>query len=149
MRASQTLIIPLPAVPSPTTTIFGITNTSQLAGSSLELSCIVELVPEVDTGISVIIRWKRHNEQIDSDPRISVSSAIEVNAFIYQSELQINVLSLSIDNGNYTCDVILSSSPPSEYVQDVTTSVTETITVQSKPLFTCNLCIGYSLLLCT
>ena len=121
-------------VPSPITTILGQTNASQLAGSSLELSCIVELVVEVDTGISVIITWKRNDEQINGDPHISVSSAIEVNAFIYQSDLQINTLSQSIDSGNYTCEVIVSSSPPSEYVQDANISVTERIIVQSKPL---------------
>ena len=106
-------------------------NASQFAGSSLELNCRAELVAEVDTGFSVVITWKRSGEQVNSSDRISVSTATDVSAFIYQSELRIAILSLTIDYGNYTCDVTVSSSPQLEYVQDATSSDMESVIVQS------------------
>ena len=94
--------------------------------------CTVELVAEVDTGFSVIITWNRSGEQINSSDRISVSTATEVGASIYQSELQIDILSQIIDDGDYSCDATVSSSLQLQYVQDATGSDLQSIAVQSE-----------------
>ena len=86
----------------------------------------------MDTTLSVVISWNRSGDQVISSDRILVSNATEVSAFTYRSELQIDILSQSVDNGDYRCDVTISSSPPLQYVQDATSFDVESIIVQSE-----------------
>ena len=71
---------------------------------------------EVDTGVSVNTTWRRSGESLSSDGRIAVSVTTQVNALVYQSELQFNTLSQIVDPGEYTCEVAVTSSPPSIFV---------------------------------
>ena len=94
--------------------------------------CSAELIPEVDAGVSVNSTWRRSGESLSSDGRIAVSVTTQVNALVYQSELQFNTLSQIVDSGEYTCEVVVVPSPPSIFINSGTSSDIASLVIQCK-----------------
>ena len=121
------------AVPSPMVNISRTNDGILYAGSVLILTCSIELSSLTNIDIAVSGTWRRSSEQLSNDDRISISSPTQVGASSYETVLQFNPLSQIQDSGVYTCVVVVAPDPPSEFIEDVTISASESITVQSRP----------------
>ena len=79
------------------------------SGTVFTLTCVVVLVPEVDTTVTVLTLWSKDGSMISSTDRISVDAIVHQNMFhifVYDSSIVFNPLSnmeSGGDDGNYTC----------------------------------------------
>ena len=118
----------VPTVPPPTVTITSTPiTTSYYAGTSLNLTCTVQLIPQVDTPVIFNSLWTGPGGQISSGVgRVSLSSGVN------QTTVQFNPLNTT-DTGVYNCSVSVSASGQ-QYVDTsiaVSSSMTP-ITVQGQ-----------------
>ena len=86
----------------------------------------------MDTDVTVSSTWRRSGELLGANDRISISNTTQTDTIVYQSELQLSPISLTLDSGVYTCQVVVTADPSTPLVLDATTSGMETITVQSE-----------------
>ena len=112
---------PSPIVPPPTVTItFTPITTSYYAGTPLNLTCTVQLIPQVDTHVIFNSLWIGPGGQISSGgDRVSLSSGVN------QTTVQFNPLNTS-DAGVYNCSVNVSASG-NQYM-DTSIAVNSTLT---------------------
>ena len=118
----------LPTVPPPTVTITSTPiTTSHYAGAPLNLTCTVQLIPQVDTPVVFNSLWTGPGGQISSGVgRVSLTSGVN------QTTVQFNPLNTT-DTGVYNCSVSVSASGQ-QYVDTsiaVSSSMTP-ITVQGE-----------------
>ena len=86
-------------------------HTPTYAGSSLTLNCTITFSSFIDTSIGVSAVWKVNGNSIRSDERLLSVSPSEVSPGLYQSVLQFSPLGWLIDDGNYQCEVNVTSDP--------------------------------------
>ena len=130
-------------VPEPTIRFTGrvvspveLSSTTLYSGTVFNLTCVVELVNEVDTNLSVLTVWAKNGAAISSDTgRISVDTEAVRNSsvvYVYESNMDFDPLSNAVpggDGGNYTCSATVESS---EFTSGTTASGTQTITVEGQ-----------------
>ena len=116
---------------SPVNLIF----TTLYSGTVFTLTCIVELISEVDTTVSVLTTWSKDGMNITNTSRITVDSVAVHDTtitFIYESYIIFNPLSNMIseeDDGQYTCSAQVEDS---EYVDGNSNSFTQDIIVEGQ-----------------
>ena len=93
------------SVPRPNVTIIPDRGGPLYIGTSLNLTCIVQIRSEVDTNISYNISWNGPNGEID--PRTTVT---EDQALNYSST--ITILLSRNGSGTYNCSATASPDPP-------------------------------------
>ena len=109
--------------------------TTLYSGTVFTLTCIVELISEVDTTVSVLTTWCKNGTNITNTSRITVDSVAVHNTtitFIYESDVVFNPLSNMIsekDDGQYTCSAHVKDS---EYITGNSNSFTQDITVDGQ-----------------
>ena len=115
-------------VPPPSVSV---TNTSRTyAGTNFNLTCAIELNTAVDTQVVINSTW-RGPMVIPTGPRV-VASAPTGTGARYQTILMFRPLNTS-DSGNYTCEVTVSPSPESQFINGSTAGRdTISVTVQGK-----------------
>ena len=110
------------AVPSPVVTVSGPAESELEAGSSLSLTCSIQLQEggSVDTTTTIMSSWDAPDNAWNTD-----STAIATNA----TTLDLNIASVqTADTGVYTCSASVTDSTDSLYVMD-STSATDTVSV--------------------
>ena len=139
--SASSSFLSLCTVPEPTIRFTGrvvspvdLPSTTLYSGTVFNLNCVVELVKEVDTNLSVTTVWAKNGAAISSDTgRISVDTEAAHNTFVvyvYESDVDFDPLSNAGsegDGGNYTCSVTVETS---EFTSGTTASGTQTITVE-------------------
>ena len=127
-------------VPIPTITFTGrlvspvdLSTTTLYSGTVFTLTCVVELVPEVDTSVTVLTSWTKNDRAITNTSRISVDSeADEITSSMYVSDVVFDPLSnmeLGGDDGDYTCSAQVRDDT---YITGGSASGTHIISVESK-----------------
>ena len=81
---------------------------------SLVLTCVIELIPEVDSYVTISSRWSGHTSLTDSERRVIVSD-LEGIQLMYNTSVTFSSLKSS-DNGSYTCSAFISPQPESEHL---------------------------------
>ena len=141
------------AVPSPTVsltlysalgTVSANSSTTQthLAGSTLTITCVIEIPLTVNTPFDVDMMWYMYKDGVDDFDTANVSSgsesattridnttATETTPNRYETRLVFSTLSSSMDSGRYECSISINSIDTSLlYVED-SALVTESTTV--------------------
>ena len=110
-----------------------LSSTILYSGTVLTLTCVVELVPEVDTTVTVSTTWSKDGMDIISDgTRITVDSiAASHDTNIYESDVIFNPLSnmMTVDDGLYTCSVQVEDDV---YIIGSSNDGTQTLTVEGQ-----------------
>ena len=106
------------------------------SGTVFTLTCVVELVPEVDTAVIVLTSWSKDGINITNTSRITADSmAVQTTtttAVIYKSDIMFDPLSNmepDVDDGNYTCAAQLNDQ---KFINGSTTNSTQTILVEGQ-----------------
>ena len=73
---------------------------------SLVLTCLIELIPEVDSYVTISSRWTGHSSLTDTDRRVIVSELEGVH-LMYNTSVTFSTLK-STDSGSYTCSAAVS-----------------------------------------
>ena len=135
-------LYPLPnfvTVPAPTITFSGrllspvdLSSTPLYSGTVFTLTCLVELVSEVDTTVTVLTSWNKNGSVISSSDRVSViTTAVQsTTLYVYESGIVFNPLSnmeSGGDDGDYTCSADVQND---SYITGSTSSGTQTIAVE-------------------
>ena len=118
----------VPAVPPPSVSV---TNTSRTyAGTNFNLTCTIELITAVDTPVVINSTW--HGPVvIPAGTRVVASEPTGTGAR-YQTILMFHPLNTG-HRGNYTCEVTVSPSPESQFINGSTAGRgTLSVTVQGK-----------------
>ena len=104
------------------------------AGSSLLLTCRIEVDLAVDVAQTLDIIWIKSDETLENDYHnniISISNVTQFSSRSYQSELDLVPLSTSLDTGLYVCQVEIDSATLS-YVLSTVHSTSVVVNVQGK-----------------
>ena len=126
-------LLSLALVPPPTIEVSTTPrNGSFYAGSSLFLTCIVDVDSAVDVTQMLDIVWKKSGEMLENDYHVSISNITQLSSQSYQSDLNLDPLSTSLDMGVYTCQVEIDSSPPLLYVQRAVHTTSVAVNIQGK-----------------
>ena len=112
-------------------------STTLYSGTVFTLTCVVELVPEVDIAVIVLTSWSKDGINIASDDRITAESeavhmTTTATAVIYESDIVFHPLSnvqSGGDDGNYTCSVQVKDQ---EFINGTSTNATQTISVEGQ-----------------
>ena len=110
-------ILSLTLVPSPNVTTSLSRQTDLLAGSSLNITCVITLDSTVNTPVTVTPTWTVGTDPISTDDtRVIMSDLISSGVNQYQSILSFTTLSATQDNGTYQCNVTVTSASNYIYV---------------------------------
>ena len=110
-------------------------STTLYSGTVFTLTCVVVVVPEVDTTVTVLTSWSKGGSMISSTDRVSVDTMAQQSMFhmiVYDSGIVFNPLSnmeLGGDDGNYTCSAQVQDD---DYVTGSNSSGTQTIAVEGQ-----------------
>ena len=110
-----------------------LSSTSLYSGTVFSLICVVELVPEVDTPLTVLTSWDKDGSRISSSDRISVASMAYKTSrsmYIYDSNVTFNPLSNQQsggDGGEYSC---LAQVLDNDYITGNGSSNMQTVAVE-------------------
>ena len=119
-------------VPTPTLTIVGSPRDAGIfRGLILTFTCMIEIDPAVDTGVTVEASWERNGTQLEDsgDGRITVINT-GLGSVPYQTEVRFNSTDFE-DTGTYNCSVKIIPLMP-EFILEATEFITRIITVLSK-----------------
>ena len=125
---SPTVSLTLSSADSSTVSANSSTAQSYLAGSTLTITCDINVPLSINTMINVIMEWTRDGSDIENSSRVSFTTATEITPSHYQTQLVFSTLSSSMDSGNYECSVTINSNSSLLYVKD-STLVNESTTV--------------------
>ena len=103
-------------VPTPTVTISSLTVGTPYAGSRFILHCTIQLNQTVDSPVTFTVFWRRSGVLISNDTRTTVYNVAQSGSHTYLSMVVFSSLSLTLDSGQYTCEVSVNASPPSPYI---------------------------------
>ena len=93
---------------------------------SLVLNCVIELIPEVDSYVTISSQWSGHSSLTDSARRVIVAD-LEGTQLTYNTSVTFNTLKSS-DSGSYVFSATIS--PQSESMNLIESSLNkETITI--------------------
>ena len=106
------------AVPPPLMRVVRTPNDTQLFTTfQLQLTCLVEVDPAVDTEVRVNNTWSGPSEEISSDSRITVDNVtMSLEDVAFKSSVHFSYLKCS-DTGTYTCFSVVQPSVASLYVE--------------------------------
>ena len=93
---------------------------------SLVLTCVIELIPDVDSYVAINSQWRGHSSLTDSERRVIVSDLEGVQLF-YNTSVTLSALKSS-DSGSYTCSATVSPIEPESHLMQ-SHLVEETITI--------------------
>ena len=93
---------------------------------SLVLTCVIEVIPEVDSYISVDSRWSGHSALTDRERRVIVSDLRGIQ-LTYNTSVTIRELKSS-DSGSYVCSASVTPGPNPNNLID-SSQVEETIRI--------------------
>ena len=103
------------------------------SGTVFTLTCVVELVPEVDTSVTVLTSWTKNGSTITNTGRITVDNeAAKITSSEYVSDVVFDPLSNMQhggDDGGYTCSAQVRDDT---YITGSSATDTQTIYVESK-----------------
>ena len=102
------------------------------AGSSLHITCVVEVDSAVDVPHMLDIVWKKSGETLENDYHILISNVTQLRSLSFQSDLGLQPLSTSLDTGEYTCQVEINLNPSLTYVLSDIHATSEMVNVQGK-----------------
>ena len=126
-------------VPVPNITFSGrlmspvnLSSTPLYSGTVFTLTCLVELVLEVDAIVTVRTSWYKDGSMISSSDRVSmITTAVpRTISYVYESDVVFNPLSNMEpggDDGNYTCSADVQND---SYITGSTSSGTQKIVVE-------------------
>ena len=116
--------------PADSSTVSANSSTSQsyLAGSTLTITCDIDVPLSINTMINVIMEWTRDGSDIENSSRVSFTTATETSPSHYHTQLVFSTLSSSMDSSNYECSATINSNDSLLYVED-STLVNESTTV--------------------
>ena len=77
-----------------------------LTTDSLVLTCVIELIPEVDSFVTISSQWRGHSSLTDSERRVIVSD-LEGVRLVYNTSVTFSTLQ-SNDGGTYICSATVS-----------------------------------------
>ena len=83
--------------------------TQLFSSLSLVLTCVIELIPEVDSYVTVNSRWSGHSTLTDRDRRVIVSDLQGVQ-LMYNTSVTISEMKSS-DSGSYVCSASINPLP--------------------------------------
>lgn len=118
--------------PRPTVTLSASPNGTIYSGSILLLTCTAQISAEIDTAVVVNITWRKSGVLLANQGRTTVVSPTQVGAFVYQSTAEFSPVSQQLDSGLYTCEVMVTPSPPSSFVTSATSLSSLSVTVHGK-----------------
>ena len=126
--------------PRPTATLSASPNGTIYSGSILLLTCTAQISAEIDTAVVVNITWRKSGVLLANQGRTTVVSPTQVGAFVYQSTAEFSPVSQQLDSGLYTCEVMVTPSPPSSFVTSATSlgSLSVTVHGESTVLWNCS-----------
>ena len=105
---------------------------------SLVLNCVIELIPEVDSYITISSQWSGHSSLTDSARRIIVAD-LEGTRLTFNTSVTFNTLK-SVDSGSYVCSATVS--PLSESMNLIGSPLNEEI-INISVGMTCILYLDY------
>ena len=105
-------------------------STTIFSGSILTLTCIVRVIPEVDTSFSVTTNWLYMGIPLVNDIRTTVNAVEQLSRLIFRTEVVRDPVSRSQDNGLYTCEINVTPGDSSGLVLGVRTSVSDQVLEQ-------------------
>ena len=70
------------------------------------LTCVIELIPEVDSFVTLTSQWRGHSSLTDSERRVIVSD-LEGVQLVYNTSVTFSTLKSS-DSGSYVCSATVS-----------------------------------------
>ena len=118
------------SVPPPTLTIEGYPRDSGFfRGLVFNFTCMIEIDPSVDNGVTVEASWQRNGSQLENDGRITVINT-GLESMPYRTNISFNATDFE-DAGTYNCTVRIIPLMP-EFILEATGFVTRTISVLSK-----------------
>ena len=88
---------------------------------SLVLNCVIELIPEVDSYVTISSQWSGHSSLTDSARRVIVAD-LEGTQLTYNTSVTFNTLKSS-DSGSYVCSTTVG--PVSESMNLIGSSLSE------------------------
>ena len=120
-------------VPQPTVSITSNRSGVLYAGTSLTLTCSIQLNPAVDTTVMVTRMWSGPWSQgVSNSSRLTVSNLVERSALLYETTIQFGPLNTT-DSGNYVCEATVTPDPQSQFViMSTRGNDTHTVTVQGE-----------------
>ena len=90
-------------VPSPVTVIVNPEGFTFLAGTSLQLSCVIQLHESVNTAVAIIVEWVKNDTPLDDNIRTTIVPPVITDPYQYEAQLLFSTLSTSVDTGTYSC----------------------------------------------
>ena len=114
-----------------------LSSTPLYSGTVFTLTCVVELVSEVDTTVTVLTSWYKDGSMISSSSRILLDSEATQNTasmYIYVRESDVvfnplNNMESGGDDGNYTCSAEVQND---DYITGSSNNGTQTIVVEGQ-----------------
>ena len=88
------------------------------AGSTLNITCSIDISPNVDTNFTIEVEWTRNGVPPPGPPRVTTTPATETTPNHYQTQLTYNTLSSSEDSGEYVCSITVDSMNSLVFVED-------------------------------
>ena len=92
--------------------------TSFFIGSSLNITCSIDISPNVNTNFTVEVEWTRNGEPPPGPPRVTTSPVTETTPNHYQTQLIFTGLNSTEDTGDYECAILVSSMDSLMFVED-------------------------------
>ena len=105
------------------------------AGSSVHITCVVEVDSSVDVPHMLDIIWKKSGETLENDYHISISNVTQLGSLSFQSDLGLHPLSTSLDMGEYTCQVKININSPLTYILSAVHTTSEMVNVQGTKIY--------------
>ena len=102
------------------------------AGSGLSLQCTIQVDSVLDIPYLVDVEWLKSGIVLRSDDRVSISNLTQQSSHLYLASLDLSPLSITLDIGIYTCQVVIDTNPSMLYVQRIAHTDVEAVTPQSK-----------------
>ena len=133
-------------VPEPTVTILRAPEhpVQLFTTDSLVLTCVIELIPEVDSYVTINSQWRGHSALTDRERRVIVSD-LEGVQLVYNTSVTFSTLKSS-DSGSYICSAsVIPQGRNSNLRQSHLTKETITISVGMLYIHTSLGCCLFSL----
>ena len=121
-------------VPSPRVNLIQSQRPPHYEGTSLSLTCNVELSESVDILIDLTTSWKLRDYTIEDTGRISLvdGTTIGNNRWTYITSITFIPLSTS-DGGEYSCEISVQPYPMTDFVSPVVgRGISDNIVVEGK-----------------
>ena len=110
--------------------------------NSLILTCVIELIPQVDSYVTINSQWRGHSSLTDQERRVIVSD-LEGVQLMYNTSVTFNT-SKSSDSGSYVCSATVSPNSPTDNLlesplSENTIRISVGMYVMNKNIIVCNL----------